>query len=102
MTSGDPGQDAADVYIGLDLGTSGLKGVAVGSSGLVVARASAGYPTHRPAAGAYEQDPGDWLRAVSVVLARLAWGGPVGRGGPTALPGMLPPLAPFGGGGGAL
>jgi xylulokinase len=64
MTSGGPGQDVGDVYIGLDLGTSGLKAVALAASGAILARASAAYPTHRPAAGAYEQDPGDWLRAV--------------------------------------
>src|SRR5580698_3412390 len=102
MTSGDPGQDAADVYIGLDPGTSGLKGVAVGSSGLVVARASAGYPTHRPAAGAYEQDPGDWLRAVSVVLARLGSVVPVGRWRCIGLSGMLPTLVTLGADGQAL
>jgi sugar (pentulose or hexulose) kinase len=102
MTSGDPGQDAADVYIGLDLGTSGLKGVAVGSSGLVVARASAGYPTHRPAAGGYEQDPGDWLLAVQQVVAVLGEAVPAGRWRSIGLSGMLPTLVTLGADGRAL
>ena len=72
MTSGGPDQDAGDVYIGLDLGTSGLKAVALGASGAILAQRSVGYPTHQPAAGAYEQDPGDWLRAVEQVAARTS------------------------------
>jgi sugar (pentulose or hexulose) kinase len=102
MTSGDPGQDAADVYIGLDLGTSGLKAMALAASGLVVARASAGYPTHRPAAGAYEQDPGDWLLAVQQVVAMLGEAVPVGRWRSIGLSGMLPTLVTLGADGRAL
>ncbi|MGH3401908.1 MAG: hypothetical protein ACRDRJ_05200, partial [Streptosporangiaceae bacterium] len=50
---------ADGAWIGLDLGTSGLKGMALTAAGTVAARASAGYPTAHPAAGACEQDPGD-------------------------------------------
>ena len=39
------------VYIGLDLGTSGLKGVALAPGGTVIARGAAAYPTHRPGPG---------------------------------------------------
>ena len=68
-----PGEDGPNaVYIGLDLGTSGLKAVALGASGAILARGSAGYPTHRRAAGSYEQDPGDWLRAAERALAQVA------------------------------
>ncbi len=88
--------------MGLDLGTSGLKGVAVGSSGAVLGRASAGYPTHRPEAGAYEQDTGDWLRAVSVVLARLGAVVPFGRWRAIGLSGMIPTLVTIGADGRAL
>lgn len=59
------------VYVGLDLGTSGLKAVACTTDG-VVARAGAAYPTQRPEAGAAEQDTDDWLAAVRDVLADLA------------------------------
>ena len=72
MTTGGRGQHHADVYLGLDLGTSGLKAVALDASGAILARADAAYPTHQPVAGAYEQDPGDWLRAVEQATARLA------------------------------
>ena len=96
MTSGGPGQDVGDVYLGLDLGTSGLKAVALATSGAILARASAAYPTHRPAAGAYEQDPGDWLLAVKQVMARLGETVPVGRWRAIGLSGMLPTLVTLG------
>jgi len=59
------------VYIGLDLGTSGLKGVALAPEGTVIARAGAAYPTHRPSPGACEQAPQDWIVAVESVTAQL-------------------------------
>ena len=59
------------VYIGLDLGTSGLKGVALTPGGTVVARGSAAYPTGRPVPGACEQAPRDWIAAVEAVAAEL-------------------------------
>jgi xylulokinase len=95
VTSGHRG-DAADVYIGLDLGTSGLKAVALSASGAILARASAAYPTHQPAAGAYEQDPGDWLRAVEQVVAGLGQAVPVRRWRAIGLSGMLPTLVTLG------
>jgi xylulokinase len=96
MTSGGPGQDVGDVSIGLDLGTSGLKAVALAASGTILARASAAYPTHQPAAGVYEQDPGDWLRAVQQAVARLGEAVPVGRWRAIGLSGMLPTLVTLG------
>src|SRR5499427_10419740 len=59
------------VYIGLDLGTSGLKGVALAPGGTVIARGAAAYPTHRPGPGACEQAPQDWITAVESVAAQL-------------------------------
>jgi sugar (pentulose or hexulose) kinase len=96
VTSGGPDQDAGDVYIGLDLGTSGLKAVAVGASGAILAQRSVGYPTHQPAAGAYEQDPGDWLRAVEQVTARLGETIPARRWRAIGLSGMIPTLVTLG------
>jgi len=87
---------ASDVWVGLDLGTSGLKGVAVGASGAVLGQAVAGYPTHRPSAGAYEQDTGDWLRAVSDVVARLGAMVPFERWRAIGLSGMIPTLVTIG------
>ena len=64
-------QSDTGVYIGLDLGTSGLKGVALAPGGTFIARAGAAYPTRRPSPGACEQAPQDWLTAVESVAAQL-------------------------------
>src|SRR6516162_10654812 len=96
MTKGGPGQDPGHVYLGLDLGTSGLKAVALGASGTIQARADAAYPTHQPVAGAYEQETGDWLRAVEQVLARLGEAVPARRWRAIGLSGMLPTLVTLG------
>ncbi len=63
---------ATRVHVGVDLGTSGLKAVAVGDAGQVLAGTSYGYPTRRPGPGAAEQDPRDWLTAARRALADLA------------------------------
>ncbi len=82
----------ADVYIGLDLGTSGLKGVALAASGTVAARASAAYPTSRPAAGAAEQAPQDWITAVETVVGQLRGAVAPQRWRGIGLSGMIPTL----------
>ena len=91
MTSGAP-----DVYIGLDLGTSGLKAVALTAAGEIVARGSAAHPTHRPDAGACEQDTGDWQRAVERVIAQLGQVVAAGRWQAIGLSGMIPTLVTLG------
>jgi len=96
MTTGGPSQEPCDVYLGLDLGTSGLKAVALDASGAILARAGAAYPTHRPVAGAYEQDTGDWLRAVEEVAERLGEAVPARRWQAIGLSGMLPTLVTLG------
>jgi sugar (pentulose or hexulose) kinase len=53
------------VVIGLDVGTQGVRAVAVREDGSVVARASAAHGGQRPFAGAVEQDPRDWWNGVS-------------------------------------
>ena len=87
---------AEAAWIGLDLGTSGLKGVALTAAGAVAARASAGYPTAHPGAGACEQDPGDWLRAVEQVTSQLAAAVPARRWRGIGLAGMIPTLVTVG------
>ena len=59
------------VAIGLDVGTSGAKGLAVAPDGEVVARAERGYPLSTPRPGWAEQDPEDWWRASAAVLEEL-------------------------------
>src|SRR5258708_24010313 len=87
---------STSVFIGLDLGTSGLKGVALDESGAVLGDGSAGYPTHRPAAQAAEQDPADWERAARRVAAHLADQVPATRWRAIGLSAMLPTLVTVG------
>ena len=87
---------AGDVWIGLDLGTSGLQAVALAASGAILARGSAAYPTHRSADGACEQDPADWQRAVERAVAQLAEVIPARRWRAMGLSGMLPTLVTLG------
>jgi xylulokinase len=57
--------------IGLDVGTTSLKGVAITEDGTVEARASAEYVLQMPRPGWTEQDPDDWWRAAGAVLKQL-------------------------------
>lgn len=68
--------------VGIDVGTSGVKGLAIDGEGTVLASAEAGYPLSAPRPGWAEQDPEDWWRATEAVLARLrdAAGPPAGIG----------------------
>lgn len=84
--------DRGDAAIGLDLGTSGLKAVAVDAGGVVVGRARASYPTARPEPDAAEQDPADWLRAADTALAELAERVEPARWAAIGLSAMLPTL----------
>jgi sugar (pentulose or hexulose) kinase len=61
-----------DCYIGIDLGTSGCRAIAVDDAGAIVAEAREALPDSRhPEPGASEQDPQDWWEAVSRVLVRM-------------------------------
>jgi xylulokinase len=57
--------------IGLDVGTSATKGLAVDADGAVLARAEVPYPLSTPRPGWSDQDPEDWWRATEAVLERL-------------------------------
>jgi xylulokinase len=61
-----------DVLVGLDVGTTGVKAIAVTPAGEVVASAEEGYPLSTPRPDWSEQDPDDWVRASEAALARLA------------------------------
>ena len=62
---------AEPVLVGIDVGTTGVKAVAVSLSGEVVARAEIGYELQIPRPGWAEQDPEDWWRACEQALATL-------------------------------
>lgn len=59
-------------FVGLDIGTSGTKALAIGERGQVLAGAERSHPTRRPQAGFCEQDPEDWVRSASQALRELA------------------------------
>jgi xylulokinase len=60
------------MYIGLDLGTSGLKGILMDEGQRVLAEATAPLTVERPAEGWSEQDPASWIAAAELVLGKLA------------------------------
>jgi xylulokinase len=57
--------------VGLDVGTTGVKALAISSSGDVLARAEEEYPLSTPRPGWAEQDPDDWWRAAEAALGAL-------------------------------
>jgi xylulokinase len=59
------------ILVGLDVGTTGVKAVAISASGDVVAIAERAYPLSTPRPGWSEQDPDDWHRAGEEALAAL-------------------------------
>jgi xylulokinase len=60
-----------EALVGLDVGTTGVKAVAIADDGEVVARAERGYPLATPQPGWCEQDPEDWWNASQAALADL-------------------------------
>lgn len=59
------------MYIGLDLGTSGLRALLADGAGAIVATADAAYAVANPHPGWSEQDPADWIEACQTVMAEL-------------------------------
>ena len=51
------------LLIGLDVGTTGVKAIALSPGGDVLATAAHGYPLSTPQAGWAEQNPEDWWQA---------------------------------------
>lgn len=60
------------MYLGLDLGTSGLKALVLDDAQAVMAEATAPLTVQRPADGWSEQDPGSWIVAAEVALDQIA------------------------------
>jgi xylulokinase len=61
----------ADAIVGIDVGTSAVKALAIDADGAVVARVEAEVPLSTPRPGWSEQDPEDWWRATQQVLSEL-------------------------------
>lgn len=60
------------IVLGLDVGTSGTKAIAMDASGALLASALVEYPLLSPKPNWAEQDPADWKRAAFKALAALA------------------------------
>jgi xylulokinase len=60
--------------VGIDVGTTGVKAVAIDLEGEVIARAECDYPLATPRPGWFEQDPEDWVRASQEARAALGVG----------------------------
>lgn len=60
------------IVIGVDVGTSGTKAVAMDPQGKLLASALVEYPLLTPKPGWAEQDPAEWKRAAFEALAALA------------------------------
>ena len=57
--------------VGIDVGTTGVKAVAVSPDGEFLGRSEEGYPVSMPRQGWSEQDPEAWWRATESALERL-------------------------------
>ena len=76
--------------LGVDLGTSGVKAILLGTDGRLLAEAAAGYPVDSPRPGWAETDPPAWWRAVSTaVCCRALSSLKIGE------PCLTSPLTPF-------
>jgi len=60
------------MLLGLDVGITGTRALAIDESGTVRASAFVGYGIHRPRPGWTEQDPLEWWAAAQEALARVA------------------------------
>lgn len=59
------------MYLGIDIGTSGVKAVIVGDEGAVLAQATAPLAVSRPEPLWSEQDPHDWWSATEAAVSAL-------------------------------
>ncbi|NLO35185.1 MAG: xylulokinase [Clostridiaceae bacterium] len=61
---------ARDILIGIDVGTTGVKVLAVTTQGDLAASAIEAYPLYTPQTGWTEQEPADWWQATKLALKR--------------------------------
>jgi xylulokinase len=77
------GSAGRSAYLGIDLGTSGLKLTLIGSDGTVIGEAEASYDVDTPQPGHAETDPAQWARALDEARAALFGSLPGGGEPPT-------------------
>jgi len=63
--------EAGDLFLGIDVGTSGTKALLVTGEGRPVERATVEYPLHQPRPGWAEQDAEDWWRATALATRQV-------------------------------
>jgi xylulokinase len=71
---------ADPTLIGLDVGTTGVKALAVTPDGAVAGRAEVEYPLSTPRPGWAEQQPDDWWQAAQAAMRQLGARGVAGIG----------------------
>ena len=59
-------------YLGIDLGTSGLRALLVGDDGTPIGFNEQHYASDHPHPGWSEQDPAHWVKALDAAAAALA------------------------------
>ena len=59
------------VYLGIDIGTSGTKTLAIRGDGQILGSATAGYPISHPKPGWSEQNPEDWWQATIKTIRQV-------------------------------
>ena len=64
------------MYLGLDFGTSSVKGVLIDAKQKIIATASAPLKVSRPQSGWSEQNPEDWWKACNIVVKTSVVRGP--------------------------
>src|SRR3954447_1124896 len=67
-------QNPSRAAIGIDVGTSAVKVIAVGEDGAVLERREVSYPLSTPRPGWSEQNPDDWWQATEQALEGLTAG----------------------------
>jgi xylulokinase len=72
---------AEPTLVGVDVGTTGAKAVAISPDGDVLATAEEDYPLSTPRPGWAEQDPDDWVRATERALGKLPTPAAIGLSG---------------------
>jgi xylulokinase len=87
------------LFVGVDLGTSAIKAVALDAGGKVQAAARYSYSTDRPESGAAEQDPRHWFAGLEAVLAKITAAVPARSLAGIGLTAMLPTLVELDAGG---
>src|SRR4051812_30824082 len=65
------GDHEVSVTLGIDIGTSGTKTIAIDERGTILASASAEYPCEHPRPGWSEQDPKLWWEATATTVRQV-------------------------------